>query len=239
MIALLGLLLGGCPAHTTRSPDAFEASLVAADEVWSARATAGGVDAAERAYTALLGARPESPEVLWRLSRAAWSRALIDPENALTWHEVGREYAMRCVMTDPGVAAAVAKRGDRLDNAMLANAVLPTECLVFGGAHVVALVEARGAGARLDLEDADSLLGMAVPETNTEPAPREWAVGRMFTLSGLTPDAARAHLLVATTLAPGVRFYRDAALQSFPDLADTLPPFTPEPAWALENHEAR
>lgn len=239
MISLLALLLGGCPAHAPRAADSFGASLSAADEVWSARAASGGVDAAESAYAALFGMRPESAELLWRLSRAAWSRALIDPDNAQTWHEVGREYAMRCVMTDPGVAATVAKRGDRLDNAMLASATLPSECLVFAGAHVVALVEARGAGARLDLEDSEPLLAMAAPDTTAEPAAREWAAGRWLTLSGVTPDAARAHLLAAATLAPGVRFYRDAALQSFPDLADTLAPFTPEPAWALENHEAR
>ncbi|GDX78513.1 hypothetical protein LBMAG42_03240 [Deltaproteobacteria bacterium] len=238
MSPLLGLLLGGCAAHAPRTPDTFGASLAAADEEWGARAKSGNLEAAERTYSALLGVRAESPDALWRLSRVAWSHALIDPDNAQTWHEIGREYALRCVMTDPGVAAAVAKRGDRLDSAMLASATLPSECLVFGGAHVVALVEARGAGAKLDLEDGDPLLGMAVPETTMEPATREWAIGRWLTITGATPSAARAHLVAAAKLAPGVRFYRDAALQSFPDLADTFAPFTPEPAWALENHEA-
>jgi hypothetical protein len=230
LAALSALYLGGCRPRPSRV-DEFGEAVAAADTLWAAR-SGSGLEAAERAYTALLAERPNASAVLWRLSRVAWSRAMIEPARAATWHEVGREYALRCVAGDPSVAAALLDVGDRLTPPVTV-AEAPPGCRVFGAAHVVALVAARGPGAALDLEDAAPLLdGVTV---DADPAAAAWAAGKLRVLRGVESGEAREALVRAVTAAPGVRFYREEALAAFPDLDGGLPAFTPDPAWTLEN----
>ena len=230
------LWLAGCVAHHRAPADPFAGALSAADEAWGHRAESGGLDAAERAYTALLAERPGAPEVLWRLARLQWSHALIDPAHAGEWHEAGREFALRCVAADPALAEALATAGDRLSTATLAISTAPAQCLVFGAAHIVALVEARGPGAALDLEDALPLAARAAQAgPAVEPALRSWALGRAGVLMGSNPGESRDAMRTAVALAPGLRFFRDEAVSAFPDLAESFDAFVPAPGWTLEN----
>lgn len=230
---LIPLLLLGVACLPKAGPveDSFAAALRAADARWEARATEGTVDGAERAYTALLAERPTSPDVLWRLSRVAWSRSWIDAGNAETWHEVGREYALRCLLEDPGVRDAVAAHGDRLDAALVEAAEVPPECAALGAAHLVALARLRGPGAALDLEDVQALLAAPDPAGAVELALAEWAEGAV---PGADPDRSRAHLRRAAERAAGLPWFRAEAVRTWPDLAEALPTAPPDPAWALE-----
>ncbi len=226
------MLLAGCVPKAA-PPDAFAAAVADADVVWEGRGAAGGLDASERAYTALLGQHPDSPDVLWRLARAAMSRRLIDGENAATWLEVGREHALRCLSADVGITEGLARAGDRLDSEVVRAAAVPPECAALAAAHVVGLARARGPGSALDLEDAAALLTAPAPAGVVERAWQRWAAGTL----ALTTDvvAARAALREASELAPGLFFFREAAVQAFPDLDGVLPRATADPAWALEN----
>ena len=228
---LLALGSPGCKPPG-READRFGEAIAAADLVWERRAEAGTLDDAERAYTALLAERPQAGAVLWRLSRMAWSRAMMEPARALRWHEVGREYALRCVGSTTAVAAVTQSLGDRLSPPVPVGAA-PLGCRVYGGAHVLGLVRARGPGSDLDLEDAEPLLA-GLDET-VEPAVGGWAAGTLRVLQGRDSAAARDALLSAVAAAPGVAFYRREALSAFPDVDGSLPRFTPDPAWALEN----
>ncbi len=237
LLALFALT--ACIGHRTGEHDPFATALAAADLRWAARAETGSVDEAERAYRALLAQRPDSGEVLWRLARVEWSRALIDPANASTWHEAGRQEALACIAADPALADWLAHQGDRLTTEVLTAAHMPAQCLVYGAAHVVRWVELRGAGAALDLEDAAPLLEVAASTAPTvEPALREWAAARVSVLSGGAPSAARAHFRAAVEAEPGLHFFRVDAADAFPDLTDALPSPPETDAWALENGAA-
>ena len=168
---------GGCAPKVPGDVDPFVAALASADARWEARSATGNVDEAERAYTALLAERPQSGDVLWRLSRLYWSRAWIDPGQAETWHEVGREQALRCLAADPGIADAITRQGDRLDAGRVAAASVPAECAALAASHVAALADLRGAGAALDLEDVDALLAAPRPATPEVAALGRWADG--------------------------------------------------------------
>lgn len=218
--------------RASRAPDAFGEAVAAADRVWAARAETGSVDPAERAYTALLAERPTAAAVLWRLSRVAWSRSMIEPARAAKWHEVGREFALRCVAVAEPVAEVLLLRGDRLGPPLVLDEA-PAPCRVYGAAHIVGLVAARGPGAALDLEDASPLLA-DVPE-GVEPAVQAWARARLRLLQGAEPAAAREAMGRAVAAEPSVRFYRAQATLAFPDLDGSLPPFQPDARWALEN----
>ncbi len=224
-------ILGSCK-RASRAPDPFGEAVAAADKVWAARASTGSVDAAERAYTALLAQRPTAGAVLWRLSRVAWSRAMIEPARAAKWHEVGRELALRCVAAAEPVAEGLLVRGDRLGPPVVLDEA-PAPCRVYAAAHVVGLVYMRGPGAALDLEDAAPLLA-GLPE-GVEPAVQGWTSARLRLLQGAEPAAAREAMRQAVAAEPGVRFYRAEAMLAFPDLDGSLPPLLDDPRWALEN----
>ena len=229
-------LLAGC-APKVAPADSFAAQIAAADLVWEARANAGGLDVSERAYTALLAQRPDSPDVLWRLARSALSRRLIDRDNAATWYEVGREHALRCLSADEGISAAIARSGDRFDPEVVRVASVPPECAALAAANVVGLARLRGSGSALDLEDAAALVHAASPSGAVEAAWQRWAIGML----ALTTDvvASRAALRMAAELAPGLAFFREAAVEAFPDLDGVLPRATADPAWALENRQGQ
>lgn len=230
-VVLLALTLWSGCAPKVAPADSFVAAIAAADRVWEDRAASGGLEVSERAYTVLLAERPDSPDVRWRLARAALSRRLIDGDNAAMWHEIGREHALRCLSADVGIVEGIARTGDRLLPEMVRAAVVPPECAALAAAHVVGLARARGLGSALDLEDAVALLAAPAPAGGVERAWQRWAAGTLAT----DVVASRAALREAVQLAPGVLFFREAAVRAFPDLDGVLPPATPDPAWALEN----
>lgn len=228
-----GLLLaaGGCK-RARPAVDTFGEGVAAADREWARRAEAGGLDAAERAYTALLAERPTAGAVLWRLSRVAWSRVMMEPARAAFWHEVGRELALRCVAATPEVAEGILVVGDRLTPPVVVTGA-PAPCRAYAAAHIVGLVRARGPGATLDLEEVGPLLAELPSEV--EPAVRGWAAGQYHVLRDEEPSAAREALTIAAAASPGVGFYRAEAVRAFPDLDATLPGTVNDARWALEN----
>lgn len=231
-LAAAGLV--ACTGAAKRTADPLVAALATADKTWESRATTGSVDAAERAYAALLATWSEEGRVLWRLSRVAWSRALIAPVDASIWHEAGREYAMRCLVATPEFGESVYLIGDRLTATALAE--IPPEtssCAVYAAAHTAALARSRGVGAALDLADVGPLLAAAERVSpGTEAALAAWTTGNLAFQSGALVEA-RAALRLAAESAVGQRFYRTDALALFPDMANL--PEGNDPVWALEN----
>lgn len=231
-VAVLGL--GACSGAAKKTVDPLAAALTKADEAWESRAAAGNVEVAEKAYAALLAKWSEEGRVLWRLSRVAWSRALITPLDASIWHEAGREYAMRCLVATPTFGESVYLMGDRLTDASLAE--IPEQaapCAVYAAAHTVALTRRRGPGAALDLADVAPLLAVAERlSPGTEAALAAWTAGNLAFQTGALVEA-RAGLRTAAETAVGQQFYREDALVLFPDMANL--PEGNDPTWALEN----
>lgn len=236
--AFAALFLLGCTGAGKRAADPLAAALATADEAWESRAATGNVDVAERAYAALLATWSEEGRVLWRLSRVAWSRALLTPADASIWHEAGREYAMRCLVATPQFGELVYLIGDRVTDVALAE--IPVEagpCAVYAAAHTVALTRRRGPGAALDLADVDPLLSAAERiAPGTEAALAAWTDGNQAFLLGELVEA-RAALRTAAETAPGQHFYRLDALALFPDMVNL--PEGDDPVWALENAVSR
>ena len=168
------------------------------------------------------------------MSRVAFSRALLAPAQAATWHEAGREYAMRCLVANPTFGESVYQAGDRLTANALA--VLPGDlvpCMVFAAAHTGALVQGRGPGAALDLADVTPLLEAAQRlDPSAEAALAAWAKSTEAFAKGNLVDA-RAAARRAVDLEPGLDFYRHEALAKFPDLVNL--PVGADAEWVLEN----
>jgi hypothetical protein len=236
-LVLLSLALAACATAARKERDPFGTAMRAGDRLWGARPTAG-MDAASKAYEAMLVRWKEDGRVLARLAEIAWSRAMVNPDDAATWHAAGREYAMRCVIGSPQAAEVLFRVGDRVVPELLATVdAAHAGCLVWAAAHTSALVADRGPGAALDLADVGPLLHRAVelaPEV--EPALRAWTEGRAASLDPRgDPTTARARMREAIALAPGIAWYRATYAATFPDVTDAWEGYVPDPVWAAEN----
>lgn len=202
MLLLLGL--AGCWLRPPEPPpvDPLAAPLAEADRLWAHRGEPGGLDAALRAYEALLAVAPERPVVHERLARASFevARGASEPAAAQAALEVARVRAATCLDTFPTFHAALQPLGAEV-RAPTVQELPPAAapCLGWYGIATLRLVERRGPGAALEVEAARPFVEQA------------WA---------LDPDGAgglvawAAAMLVVLDADPSHRAARDAALST-------------------------
>lgn len=219
------------------------AALHAGDLLWAARANGDNFDLALDAWRSALARAPQDPEALARLARAEWSLGQRAADGARAHFEAGQEIGWRCLLGWPAFEALLDGAGYRVtDEAVAALPDAAAPCATWVVANGLSAVEARGPGARLDLEQLAPLVRwLSASPGRGEPGFAPWSAARLATLSAApdpAPAGARADYRAAVAAAPDIRLFRDQLAAAFPDARETAyDGFAPGPssAWALEN----
>lgn len=216
MLLLLGL--AGCWLRppTPVPVDPLVAPLAEADALWARRGEPGGLDAALRAYEALLAVAPERPVVHERLARASFeqSRHAVDPAAAQAALEVARVRATACLDTFPSFHAALQPLTAEVRTATLRE--LPpaaAPCLAWYGVSALRLVELRGPGAALGVEAARPFVEQAwALEPDGAGGLVAWGAAMLVVL-----DADPTHADSRAAALPTARLRLEAAAAAHPE----------------------
>ena len=256
MLSGVAAVGAGCAWHRggAVAEDPLAAGIAAAEAAWERRAEPDGLTAAIAAWEALHAQAPTDPRILAALAHAHWLAGLVAPteEEALDELETGRGYGGDCLLTFPTFANGLGGEGYRVTagtvSGLDASAV---PCLTWTAANAYSLVERRGRGAALEVEQARPLSDRAwALAPDGEDGMVAWGYAMSVVLdedparatkrSAAMPEA-QAALRRAVGLAPG-NHYLLAELVAYvpgvePELARQLIG-PPSQKWALESKGA-
>ncbi len=195
-LVLGALLFAGCRiGQRRRGTDEVTRLRNAASAAWVSRSAPGGLDLARQASLAVLARRPEDAASLTRLSRIEWIAAHDAPESAVTRFAEGREYAWRCLQTDPSFGAALSADSGRLTRANLESVEGASGvCLGLMATHTIGLMDELGPGSWVELTELKLVsvrldaLAAASGAAAGSVAQAAWVAGR---IAGLGPDPDR------------------------------------------------
>ena len=235
------LFLAGCVRHVESglAPEVV-AAIAAGDAAWARRDEPGQLEAAVAAWQSGLGVPPREPELLWRLSRAAWSVGVVDPGIGGPF-EQGRDLGWRCLLGFDGFSSTLELGAYRVEPAAvktLPDAAAP--CVAWLLVNGVAQYERRGHGAALLLEPLRTLLPVVEAHPEVAPGFLPWVQARLGEAQDppFSDSDLRALYERAVAEAPDVALFRRDYAATFPDARAHAwegwnPPTTG--GWAREN----
>lgn len=256
IVSGVAFVLSGCAWHRGGpvAEDPLAAGIVAAQAAWERRAEPDGLAAAIAAWEALHAQAPTDPRVLAALAHAHWLAGLVAPteDEALDELETGRGYGGDCLLTFPTFADGLGGEGYRVTAGTVSGldaAAVP--CLTWAAANAYTLVERRGRGAALEVEQARPLSDRAwALAPDGEDGMVAWAYAMSVVLdqdparaakrSAAMPEAEAA-LRRAMSLAPGNHLFVAALVAYVPEVEPALARQLigpPSEKWALESKGA-
>jgi hypothetical protein len=245
---LIQLSIAGC-IHRGQEPlaDLLAPSVLAADARFAERhADPTALDDAMRGWMGRIAEDPADRAALARLAQGEWLLSMRDPGQAEVHLANGEEYGWRCLLADPGLAAAVSAAGGRLPAAALdrlPDTVAP--CVAWTAANGLDRALLRGQGAALAARDLRALAARArsaekatslVPwSVEGLPGLGAWLDARAHLLADPTAPAVRALFEDAVGQGPSVLRWRIDAAAACLELACSLAPAGDGTLWAFEN----
>lgn len=203
---LIAVATSACRVWTRdRDSDKVGRLLKSADRIYGERADPDRLDEAIQAYLDVLSIAPDDRRVLARLARGYYARGYGYPENPLADFALGREYGLRCLMTDSGFAGRVRTRDGRItDDAISAIDHDHGVCLTWTTITWSRwIVEAGPGAAALDLDILGEMGRRSVELVPTYDSGRaQEALGLALALppTPLGPDRSSAALALDTAL---------------------------------------
>ncbi len=176
------------------------------DLAWAAAREPADLDAVEAPLLAALAEDPADVEALWRLARVELLQADLVPageEGRVDHARLAREYGVRCLLADAGLAALAAREPGGFGPKAAAAANDGT-CASWAALAWARWAEARGPAASVDAPTLRALAERAVA-LRPEDARAHEALGLALALDPVNPDlsGARAALERAAALDPG------------------------------------